>query len=78
MNLRFLTLINVAFKKESSKDAVEQQSNEEKKLKDLIDHILDNIYIFRNILDSPKSYFKKIPKSLIPEHLLIEADGDID
>lgn len=67
MNLRFLTLVNVAFKQETSKNSVEQQSNEEKKLKGLIDHILDNIFIFRNILDSPKSYFKKIPKSLIPE-----------
>ena len=77
MNLRFLTLINLAFKKESSKDAVEQMSNEEKNLKKLIDEILDNIFLLRNVLDSPKSYFKKIPKSLIPESLPIEeADGD--
>lgn len=33
----------------------------------MIDYILNNVYIFRNILDAPKSYFKKIPKKLMPQ-----------
>lgn len=57
MNLRFLTLINIAFKKESQKEDRQEQTFEEKKLKDLIDNILNNIYKFRNILDSKESYF---------------------
>lgn len=62
MNLRFLTLINIAFKKESQSQDRQEQTFDEKKLKDLIDNILNNIYKFRNILESRESYFIEVPQ----------------
>lgn len=59
MNLRFLTLINIAFSKENTEHL--DQTFEEKGLKDLIDCILSNINKFRNILDLQQSYFYDIP-----------------
>ena len=66
MNLRFLTLINIAFKKSP-------QESDDNKMVELVEYILMNIFKFRNILDSKKSYFYDVPSLLIPDEPVDET-----